>query len=131
MTYLADTHLALWLLAGSSSLPEKARQLMADPHQTWYVSSVSIWEVMLKHQAHPNKMLIDAPNFAHDCEEAGFRILQLVPQHIFEAAELPTEGVHKDPFDRMLLAQARVEGFTLATHDQAFKGYRDPHVLLV
>lgn len=104
---------------------------MLRPGEIWYLSSISIWEVMLKHQVHPDKMIIDAATFMRDCESAGFRILQLATEHILEAAELPTEGVHKDPFDRMFLAQARFENFVLVTHDHAFKAYRDSHVLLV
>lgn len=131
MTFLADTHLVLWLLAGSERMPGRARELMEDPGATWYLSSISIWEVMLKHQAHPDKMIIDAPAFARDSEEAGMRVLQLRPEHIFEAAELPADGVHKDPFDRMLLAQARCENIALVTHDSAFSSYGDKHVMLV
>lgn len=86
---------------------------------------------MLKHQVHPDRMVMDAPTFTRDSLAAGFRILQLVPEHIFEAAMLPTRGVHKDPFDRMLLAQARHENFVLVTHDEAFAAYADQHVLLV
>lgn len=130
MTCLADTHLVLWLLDDSERLPQKARELMREPGETWYLSTVSIWEVMLKHQVHPDKMLIDAPTFMRDSEAAGLRILQLKPEHIFEAAELPTKGVHRDPFDRMLLAQARYENFTFVTHDRAFSFYNDQHVML-
>lgn len=129
--YLADTHLALWLLAGSDRLPGLAKELMTAGEGAWYLSAVSIWEVMLKHQVRPARMLIDAPTFARDCQSAGFRILQLETGHIFEAGELPTEGVHKDPFDRMLLAQARCENLALVTHDRAFGAYRDQHVVLV
>lgn len=131
MTCLADTHLVLWLLDDSERLPQKARELMRKPGETWYLSTVSIWEVMLKHQVHPDKMLIDAPTFMRDSAAAGLRILQLKPEHIFEAAELPTEGVHRDPFDRMLLAQARYENFAFVTHDRAFSFYNDQHVMLV
>lgn len=131
MTCLADTHLALWLLAGSDRLPQRARKMMTRPGETWYLSVVSIWEVMLKHQVHPEKTLIDAPTFARDSQTAGFRILGLIPGHIFEAGELPSEGVHKDPFNRMLLAQARYENFVLVMHDRAFADYNDSHVVLV
>lgn len=105
--------------------------MMASADATWYLSAVSIWEVMPKHQVHPDKMVIDAPTFERDCEEAGFRILPLETGHIFEAANLPTDGVHKDPLDRMLLAQARYENFSFVTHDRAFAAYHDRHVVLV
>lgn len=131
MKYLVDTHIALWLLADSPQLPQIVRGIADNRVSILTVSIVSLWEVMLKHQAHPDKLAVDAPTFAHDCKAAHFETLGLSPVHVLEAADLPTEGVHKDPFDRMLLAQARVENFTLLTHDRAFAAYDDSHVLLV
>lgn len=128
---IADTHLALWLIDGSDKLPDHAKEMMCSPGKTWYLSMVSIWEVMLKHQAHPEQMLIDAETFLHDCEAAGFRLLRLEAPHIFEASRLPLIEEHKDPFDRMLLAQAREENMALVTHDASLSLYEDPHVLLV
>lgn len=131
MGYLADTHLALWLIAGSDRLPKAARTLMEAPGQNWYLSVISVWEVMLKHQAHPDRMLIDAGTFLDDCEASGFRILPLRPEHMLEASRLPIEGVHKDPFDRILLAQACSEGLTLVSHDRAFEAYGNDHVIVL
>jgi len=129
--YLADTHLALWLIDGSEKLPAIAKEMMCGGAGPWYLSTVSVWEVMLKHQVRPEQMLVDAETFLGDCEAAGFKILGLEPGHIFEASRLPLIKQHKDPFDRMLLAQARRESITLATHDKTFALYEDPHVLLV
>lgn len=131
MKYLSDTHIALWFIDGSPKLSGKAWNLMCSSGNTWYLSTVSVWEVMLKHQAHPNNMEIDAMTFVRKCEESGFKLLDLKLSHIYEAAELPVEGMHKDPFDRALLAQARVDGLTFVTHDKAFAAYEDSHVLLV
>ena len=121
MGYLADTHLALWLIAGSDRLPKAARTLMEAPGQNWYLSVISVWEVML----------IDAGTFLDDCEASGFRILPLRPEHMLEASRLPIEGVHKDPFDRILLAQACSEGLTLVSHDRAFEAYGNDHVIVL
>ena len=130
--YLADTHLALWLIGGSDKLPERAKDMMCgNATGPWYLSAISIWEVMLKHQTHPEQMLIDAETFLRDCEAAGFRTLGFEPSHVFEASRLPLIDRHKDPFDRMLLAQARSENLTLVTHDEPFGLYDDPHVMLV
>ena len=129
--YLADTHLALWLIDGSEKLPERAKEMMCGGAGPWYLSLVSVWEVMLKHQVRPEQMLIDAETFELDCEAAGFRLLRLEPSHIFEASRLPLIKQHKDPFDRMLIAQAKSENMTLVTHDGSFGLYNDPHVLLV
>ena len=128
---IADTHLALWLIDGSDRLPDPAKKIMCSPGETWYISIVSIWEVMLKHQVHPEQLLIDAQTFLFDCEAAGFRLLRLEAPHIFEASRLPLVEKHKDPFDRMLLAQARSENMMLVTHDSLLGLYEDPHILLV
>lgn len=129
--YLADTHLALWLIDGSDKLPVRAKDMMCGEAGLWYLSVVSVWEVMLKHQTRPEQMLIDAETFLRDCEASGFRLLGIEPPHVFEASRLPLLKIHKDPFDRMLLAQARSENMTLVTHDQLLGLYDDPHVLLV
>ena len=129
--YLADTHLALWLVDGSEKLPAIAKEMMCEGPGPWYLSMVSVWEVMLKHQVRPEQVLVDAETFLRDCEAAGFSALGLDAGHIFEASRLPLSKSHKDPFDRMLLAQARHEGMTLVTHDNSFSLYGDPHVLLV
>lgn len=130
-SYLADTHLALWLIDGSEKLPARAKEMMRAGTEPWYLSTVSVWEVMLKHQVHPEQVLVDAETFLGDCEAAGFRLLALEPPHIFEASRLPLIKQHKDPFDRMILAQARRENMTLVTHDGSFDLYSDPHVMLV
>ena len=129
--YLADTHLALWLIDGSDKLPARAREMMCGGSGPWYLSSISVWEVMLKHQVRPEQMLIDAETFLRDCEASGFRLLGLEAPHIFEASRLPLPKEHKDPFDRMLLAQAISENMTLVTHDGSFALYDDAHVLPV
>ena len=131
MACIADTHLALWLIGGSEKLPPRAKELMCSGREPWYLSVVSVWEVMLKHQAHPEQVLIDAETFLRDCKASGFRLLGLEAAHVVEASRLPQLKRHKDPFDRMLIAQARSENMTLVTHDSSMELYEDPHILLV
>lgn len=131
MGYIADTHMALWFIAGSDRLPKAARTIMEAPGENWYLSVISVWEVMLKHQTHPDQMLIDADTFLRDCEATGFRVMPLQPEHVLAASQLPVEGVHKDPFDRILLAQACSENLTLVTHDRAFDAYANNHVIVL
>ena len=92
---------------------------------------MSVWEVMLKHQVRPEQMPIDAKTLLSDCEAAGLKILDLRPGHIFAAAWLPVIPERKDPFDRMLLAQARAAGGELVIHDKAFARSGDDCVVLV
>lgn len=86
-----------------------------------YVSAATIWEVEIKRAT--GKLRIDA-DLARVVDEAGFERLQITFEHAVEAGRLPLH--HRDPFDRMLIAQARLEGLTLATSDQSIARYGVP-----
>ena len=131
MRYLMDTHLALWLIADPERLSKKAVQLMEDPDNEWLLSAVSVWEVALKHAKRPDRMPMTSREFHDDCIRSGMKDLPLTLEHVYAAGDLPTEGVHGDPFDRMLLAQARTEGLRLVTHDAAFALYGGGSAILV
>ena len=117
MRVLLDTHLLLWALSEPSKLPPAVRKqiLAADV----YVSAASIWEISIKSaigklEADPNQVLAAI-------EPAGFSILPVTGEHAAKVAELPS--LHKDPFDRMLVAQASTEPMQLLTNDTALRGY--------
>ena len=131
MRYLADTHIALWLIAEPSRLSQKALAMMENPENEWFLSAASVWEVALKHAKHPVAIPLTAREFHDDCIRSGLKDLPVTLAHIYQAGALSVEGVHGDPFDRMILAQARHDGLMLVTHDSAFSQYDDEHVLLV
>ncbi len=131
MFYLADTHIALWAIGDSPKLPEKARKLMLEEGSHWHLGYPSVWEIAIKHAKFPDRFLLTAKRFHDACNVLGLRDLPLTLEHFYRAELLPVEGVHGDPFDRMLLAQARSEDMLLVTHDAAFAAYDDPHVLMV
>lgn len=131
MRYLADTHMALWLIADPDRLPDRARAMMENPENDWFLSLASVWEVALKHAKRPDRLPMGAEEFHDTCIRSGFLDLPLKLAHVYRAGALPVVGVHGDPFDRMLLAQAAHEGLLLVTHDTAFERYDDEHVVLV
>ena len=131
MRYLADTHIALWLIAEPERLPARARGMMENPDNSWYLSLASVWEVALKHAKRPDRLPMTAESFHDDCIRSGLRDLPIHLGHVYKAGALPVEGVHGDPFDRMLLAQASCEDLLLVTHDAALERYGDEHVVLV
>ena len=131
MLYLADTHIALWLIEDSERLPQKVRKLMQDPKNSWYISLVSVWEIALKHAKHPKAVPLTPEQFHRACIAAGLRDIPLNLEHVYRMDKLSTDGVHADPFDRMLLTQAKYEDLLFVTHDKAFAAYEDAHVLLV
>ncbi len=124
MNILLDTHIAIWALLDSPRLTEKARELILDPDNTIYYSVVSVWEVLLKHTGHPDDMELTPAVFSESCEDAGFIPLELKDKHVLAVSAFPpsVEG-HKDPFDRLLLAQAKAENMNFLTNDSKIPLY--------
>ncbi|MGH3611777.1 MAG: type II toxin-antitoxin system VapC family toxin [Pseudonocardia sp.] len=118
MRLLLDTHALLWWLFGLPRLGPAARAAIVDPVAEVFVSGVSAAEIAIK-QA---KGRLDAPDdLPAQLAANGFTELRLSVLHGLAVAELPSH--HGDPFDRMLVAQARVEGLTLVTADRAMDAY--------
>ena len=117
MRVLLDTHLLLWALSQPSKLsPSTRKQILA---AEVYVSAASIWEVSIKSAL--GKLAAKASDVLAEIEPAGFTLLPISGEHAAKVAELPMP--HKDPFDRMLVAQASVEPMLLLTNDEALRGY--------
>ena len=130
MKILLDTHILLWTITGSSFLPDNVKDLINDPDNDIYVSIVSPWEVEIKHDKHPDKMPIDANELIKYCALSGFSRIGIRPGHIMRLSELES-GKHGDPFDRMLLCQAKEEDMTLITHDKRLAEYDYCRLLLI
>ena len=131
MNILLDTHMAIWALLDSPKLTPKARQLITDPDNTIYYSVVSVWEVLLKHSGHPDNMDFSADIFSESCKDAGFVPMELRDKHVITAGSFPPEvDGHKDPFDRLLLAQAITENMSFLTHDRRLSNYQEKCLIL-
>ena len=134
MKLLLDTHLLLWALLDDPHLSPNARRLIADCKNKIYYSVISPWEVQIKHQAYPDELAVDAKTFAAFCDDAGYLPLPVKLAHVFALASLKQKAgaiPHKDPFDRMLICQASVEGMILLTHDKRLAKYDDPCVMRI
>ncbi|SEE87509.1 PIN domain nuclease, a component of toxin-antitoxin system (PIN domain) [Pseudomonas migulae] len=115
---LLDTHAFLWWLSDDSSLGEDARQMIGEPRNQVLVSAASIWEISIK-QA---KGMLEAPEDLEALvEDEGFTKLPISLFHGQQAGKLPE--IHRDPFDRMLIAQAQAEGLELVTADGIIPQY--------
>ena len=121
---LLDTHLLLWAALCPERLPEKASQLMADPDNTLYFSSASIWEISIKLSRPREDLSIDVREWRAGMLENGYQELVINSLHAMSVRDLP--DIHKDPFDRMLLAQAMREDLTLVTADAKLASYPGP-----
>jgi PIN domain nuclease of toxin-antitoxin system len=117
MRVLLDTHLLLWALGSPLKLSKETRKLV-DTSEV-YVSAASIWEISIK--ASLGKLDADPEEILAALEPAGLSILPVLGQHAVKVSQLPPR--HKDPFDRMLVAQAMSEPMILLTNDDALAGY--------
>jgi PIN domain nuclease of toxin-antitoxin system len=115
---LLDTHLLLWWLEASPSLSAPAREMIRDPENTVFVSAVSLWEIWLKQSLGKLRLPVD---FTGRLAAESFESLPLVASHARQIGLLP--WYHRDPFDRMLVAQAQVEKLVLLTADQELTAY--------
>lgn len=116
---LLDTHLLLWAVAEPHKLPPAARKRIEASDV--FVSAASIWEVSIK--AALGKLAADPGELLAEIEPAGFSLLPVTGEHAAAVARLP--AIHADPFDRMLVAQAKAEPLLLLTNDQILAGYGD------
>lgn len=121
MRLLLDTHLAFWWQTGDSRLPLEARRLIEGSEDAVMVSRASLWELGIK--AGIGKLRIDLPTFAAQVEAMGFSWLPIENAHILHLAQLPVFPDHKDPFDRLLVAQAAAEPLILLTADAKLGRY--------
>ena len=134
MNFLMDTHILLWALGEDARLSEKARKIILNPDNVLYYSVVSIWEVAIKHDLYPNNVKLSGKEMSEYCQQAGFLPLDLRDKHIYALERLHRDEEaprHNDPFDRMLLSQARTENMGFLTHDKMFLGYGESCVWLV
>lgn len=124
MRLLLDTHILLWMLAGSDRLGREARLLIENRANEALASAISIWEVSIKwslRRGAPGDMPLSGRDFTDELNAAGVAILASTSAHAVALDELPL--LHGDPFDRLLLATARVEGMTLLTRDETLASY--------
>lgn len=126
MNILLDTHVLLWAASEPERLQPRARELLLDDDNRLLFSSASIWEVAIKSRLGRHDFQVDARRFGRLLLAHGYQEIAISSEHALTASELPDH--HKDPFDRMLIAQARVEGCSLLTVDTAMACYGRPVV---
>jgi len=122
MRLLLDTHVFLWWNESSPRLSRRARQLLADPGNSLYLSVVSAWEMALKVQS--GKLGLPAPVSVYipaRLKHYGIEDLAVTLDHVLASSFLPSH--HRDPFDRILVAQGQVERLTIVTHDAEVQKY--------
>ena len=117
---LLDTHVFLWYVLADPGLSESALCKIQTSDRV-FVSIASFWEMAIKSSLGKLKLPVSVPELMELCVSGGFEILQIRPTHLQTLEELP--WIHRDPFDRLIVAQARAEGLELATEDSCVRRY--------
>ena len=131
---LIDTHIAVWAVLNDPKLPGKAKELLLDMENKILYSTASIWEITIKHMLHPNKLRMNGNLLEKGCEENGYLVLPILNKHVSALETLKrSENAprHNDPFDRIMVAQAKAEGFMFLTHDSLIPYYDEPFIISV
>jgi len=121
---LLDTHLLIWAAEGVGHVPAGARALMEAPENRIYFSVASLWEIAIKHSLNRPDFQVDARILRHGLLDNGYHEMAILSAHVVAIGLLP--AIHKDPFDRLLIAQASIEGITLLTDDATVAKYPGP-----
>ena len=124
MSFLLDTHVLLWAAGVPERLPAAARTLIEDPATELVYSAASLWEVALKSGSGRADFSVDPRLLRRGLLEHGYTELAVTGAHAVAVDTLPP--IHKDPFDRLLVAQAQIEGITLVTADEVVGRYPGP-----
>jgi len=124
MKLLPNTHLLLWAAGQPAHLSARARALLKDPANQLIVSAASLWEIAIKRRLGRDHFRVAPRLLRRGPLDSGYGELPITSQHAIAIDGLP--ALHKDPFDRILVAQATVEGMTLLTADPVVAQYRGP-----
>jgi PIN domain nuclease of toxin-antitoxin system len=124
MKILLDTHLLLWAAGHPDRVPARALDLLNNPLNEPFFSAASLWEVSIKSRLGRSDFQVDARLLRRGLLDNGYSELPISSEHAVTAGALPP--IHKDPFDRMLVAQSQVEGILLITSDPNVAEYSAP-----
>ena len=124
MILLLDTHVLLWAAGRPDRLSPEAQGMIADPRNQLWFSAASLWEITIKHGLGRRDFRVDTHLLRRGLVENGYAELAITSEHAMATAHLPP--IHKDPFDRVLIAQAESEGALLLTTDEVVARYPGP-----
>ena len=121
MSYLLDTHAVIWYFENSLELPGKIEELIDDPTISIYICSISLWEIAIKINLGKLNLRLPLKKLLGNISSSDFNILQIEDEYLNGLSELPF--IHKDPFDRLLIATAIAEDLTIITADENIQKY--------
>ncbi|CAN5312785.1 type II toxin-antitoxin system VapC family toxin [soil metagenome] len=121
MRFLIDTHVLIWYLEGNPALLQPRRELIVNADNEVFVSMASIWEIAIKSGIGKLKITASLTDILRQLAVQSISLLNIAAGHVLQVASLPFH--HRDPFDRMLIAQAKVEFLPIITADPEFSNY--------
>jgi len=119
MNYLLDTHVIIWHFMDENQLPAKIRNIMDNPDNNIFISSASLWEIVIKTAI--GKLDISFGKLLNQLDNIDFVLMQIEPEYLKRLQNLLL--IHKDPFDRLLIATAQAENLTIITTDENIHQY--------
>ena len=135
MKILLDTHVIIWALTDDNRLSHTARDLISAPDSLIFYSVASLWEIAIKNQKAPKKCPYHEREIMEFCSQAGYLPLDIQAPQIFGVRNLKLRKDHipsnYDPFDRILLSQAKTETCTFLSHDSVFENYEEGCILMI
>lgn len=134
MRYLLDTHILIWTITDDAKLPAPIREIILNADNVIYFSAVSIWETEIKHLKRPEALPLSGKTVERYGLMSGFAELPLYAKHIGELSSLHRDEnakPHNDPFDRILISQAKGERMQFLTHDALLADYHEGCVVVV
>ena len=134
MKILIDTHIAIWAVLNDPELPDQAKDIILDERNDIFYSTASVQEITIKHMLHPDKIRISGELLEKGCEENGYFVLPILNEHVsaLETLIRPENGSkHNDPFDKIMIAQAKAESLIFLTHDFLNSYYNEPFIISV
>ena len=134
MKYLLDTHVLLWFLFNDDSLNEETKELIEDQSNEIYYSTASLWEIEIKHNKFPKRFPYTAEEIANAAEKSGINNLPILNKDIFQFDNILKKASsknHNDPFDIVLLSQAKSSDILLITADKKFSYYQNKNIKII
>ena len=135
MKLLLDTHVIIWALTDDPRLSAKARELISSPDHLVFFSAVSLWEISIKNTKAPLKCPYHEAEILEFCVAADMEPLSILPRHVLAVRNLrvfPDQFLsNQDPFDRLLIAQAKSDKLLLLTHDANLSHYQEPCIQMI
>lgn len=134
MKILIDTHIAIWAVLNDPKLPGRAKDIILDEGNEIFYSTASVWEITIKHMLRPDRLRISGSLLEKGCEDNGYIVLPVFNKHVSALETLKRPGNaprHNDPFDRIMIAQAKAENLMFLTHDSLIPYYGEPFIIAV